>query len=274
MGSTIKRAHINQKGGVGKTVTSVNTAVGLADEGKKVLLIDCEPQGNSTMHLGLNPDKLNHTIKDLFELVSMNSSDDSIKTCIDATMVHAYGVDLIPSNLSLSSYQEVMLSVTARERLLKRIVDIIETTSNYDYIIIDSPPALGTLTKNILTAVDEVFVIMEPHNFSATGLKDLIKTYNMVKNILNPKLSITGVIINMLDKRLNQHKESIIKIENGLPNKVFKSKIRRLNSISKAAEDQKPLFYNVDNDKYQDKGVADFKALVSEILEKDNQRRS
>lgn len=185
----------NQKGGVGKTTTTLNLGVGLANKGYKVLLIDADAQGNLTASLGYTPDEQKPT---LFSFLASTINDEDIDT---ASILHtAEGVDLIPANLRLSDLELSLINVMSRETVLSRCL---ESFNSYDYILIDCMPSLGMLTVNCFTAADSVIIPVQASYLSVMGLQLLIKTIGKIKRQLNPKLSIEGLLITMYDGRTN-----------------------------------------------------------------------
>lgn len=186
----------NQKGGVGKTTTTLNLGVGLSNKGYKVLLIDADAQGNLTASLGYNPDEQKST---LFSFLAASINDEGIDT---ASILHtAEGVDLIPANLRLSDLELSLINVMSRETVLSRCLDSFK--NDYDYILIDCMPSLGMITVNCFTAADSVIIPVQASYLSVMGLQLLIKTIGKIKRQLNPRLSIEGLLITMYDGRTN-----------------------------------------------------------------------
>lgn len=200
MGKVIIAA--NQKGGVGKTVSAMNLGIGLAEEGKKVLLMDLDPQGSLTISLGYRePDHLEETI---YEILCMTANDEDIQE--DYGVIHySENVDLIPANISLSSVEISLATTLCRESILKTYVEQIR--SNYDYVIIDCMPSLGILTVNALTCADSVLIPVQAAYLPVKGLQQLIKTIYTVKRQLNRNLEIEGILLTMVDGRTTYAKE-------------------------------------------------------------------
>ena len=188
----------NQKGGVGKTVSCVNLGIGLAQEGKKVLMIDADPQGSLTISLGYEePDEMEYSLATLM----MNIVNDE-KLNIEKTILHhKEGVDLIPANIELSAIEVSLVNAMSRELILRSMVDRLREF--YDYIIIDCMPSLGMMTINALACADSVLIPVQAAYLPVKGLQQLIKTIGRVKKQLNPKLKIEGILLTMVDNRTN-----------------------------------------------------------------------
>lgn len=192
----------NQKGGVGKTTTTLNLGVGLAQQGKRVLLIDADPQGSLTASLGISqPDKLDVTLSTLLDKVI---HDKPIRPG-EGIIENKEGVDLVPSNIELSGSDVALVNEIAREYKLKEYVDM--QKGGYDYILIDCMPSLGMMTVNALTAADSVIIPVQSHYLSLKGLEQLIGSINRTRKKLNPKLEVKGALLTLVDNRTNFAKD-------------------------------------------------------------------
>ena len=212
----------NQKGGVGKTVSCVNLGIGLAQEGKKVLMIDADPQGSLTISLGYEePDEMEYSLATLM----MNIVNDE-KLNIEKTILHhKEGVDLIPANIELSAIEVSLVNAMSRELILRSMVDRLREF--YDYIIIDCMPSLGMITINAFACADSILIPVQAAYLPVKGLEQLIKTIGKVKRQINPKLSIEGILLTMVDSRTNYAKDiSALLIENyGSKVRIFENSI-------------------------------------------------
>lgn len=211
----------NQKGGVGKSTTAANLGIGLADTGKKVLLIDFDAQGSLTESLGYEPDNIEITVSTMLEK-TMNEKnilpDEGI-------LHHDEGVDLMPANIELSGMEVTLVNTISRELILKDYLQNVR--KNYDYILIDCMPSLGMLTVNALTAADSVLIPVQAQYLPIKGLEQLIKTIGRVRKHLNPNLEIEGILLTMTDNRTNLSKETskLLRENYGRQIKIFQSEI-------------------------------------------------
>lgn len=205
----------NQKGGVGKTTTAVNVAAAIADKGKKVLLIDSDPQGNASTGLGIEKNKVESTVYDIL----VNSFDAK------SAVIKRGSLDVIPANIDLAGAEIEIAMMNNKESVLKKAIDGLK--EEYDYIIIDAPPSLGMITINALVASDMVLVPIQAEYYALEGLSQLVNTINLVKKGLNPKIEIEGVVLTMFDGRTNLSTQVAEEVKKYFGKKVHKTYIPR-----------------------------------------------
>ncbi|MGN6711436.1 ParA family protein [Anaerocolumna jejuensis] len=244
----------NQKGGVGKTTTAINLSACLAEKGKKVLTIDIDPQGNTSSGLGIKKDELNYTIYDLI------IGNCSISDCL---LVNIYeNLSLLPSNVNLAGAEIELIGVEEREFILKKEIEQIR--NNYDFVIIDCPPSLNTLTINAMTTADTILVPIQCEYYALEGLSQLIHTINLVRQRLNPKLEIEGVVFTMFDARTNLSLQVVENVKENLKQNIYKTIIPRNVRLAEAPSHGLPI--NIYDPKSA--GAEGYKDLAEEVIDK------
>ena len=230
---------VNQKGGTAKTTTVENLGIGLARDGKKVLLVDTDPQGSLTISLGYpRPDDLETT---LFDLLNKTINEDAIQPA-EGILHQQEGIDLIPANISLAGLEVALVNTMNRERILKQFLEPVK--KDYDYVLLDCMPSLGMLTVNALAAADTTLIPVQANYLSAKGLEQLLQTINKVKRQINPKLRIEGILLTMVDSRTNYAKEisSLIRDTYGGHIRVFNTEIPRSVRAAEISSEGKSIF--------------------------------
>ena len=259
-------AVVNQKGGTGKTTTCENLGIGLANEGKKVLLVDTDPQGSLTIALGNpRPDDLPVTLTDLMAKI-MQDQPPLPKAGI---LSHEEGVDLVPANITLSGLEVSLVNAMSRETILKQYLETVK--GQYDYILLDCMPSLGMLTVNALAASDQVLIPVQANYLSAKGLEQLLQTVNKVKRQINPKLRIEGILLTMVDSRTNYAKEisTLIRDTYGSKLKVYDADIPRSVRAAEISAEGVSIFKHDPGGKVAEA----YRSLTKEVLQNAEKRR-
>ena len=221
----------NQKGGVGNTTTAINLSASLTESGKKVLTIDMDPQGNTTSGLGIDKNQIENTVYEMI-LEELPTED-----CIQPSIME--GLDVIASNINLSGAEVELISLENKEFLLKDKVEKLK--SEYDYIIIDCPPSLNLLTINAMTTADTVLVPIQCEYYALEGLTQLMKTIDLIKERLNPKLEIEGVVFTMFDGRTNLSLQVVENVKENLDRNIYKTIIPRNVRLAEAPSYGMPI---------------------------------
>lgn len=242
----------NQKGGVGKTTTSVNLSAALAEAGKKVLVLDIDPQGNATGGFGVDKNEVENTVYELM------LSESTIKDCILEEVIP--NVSLIASDINLAGLEIESIGMENKESLLKNELDWVK--DKFDYIIIDCPPSLNTLTVNAMVAADSVLVPIQCEYYALEGLSQLIYTVNLVKERLNPNLAMEGVVFTMYDSRTNLSAQVVENVRNNLKQHLFKTIIPRNIRLAEAPSFGEPITtYDP-----RSTGAESYRALAKELM--------
>jgi len=248
----------NQKGGVGKTTTTISLGAAIAERGHRVLLVDFDPQGSLSVGVGVSSQDLDLTIYNLVLDRSLDASSVICKTTAD-------GVELLPANIDLSAAEVVLVSEVAREQALKRVIS--KVRDSYDYVLIDCPPSLGLLTINALTASDGVIIPLECEFFALRGMSLLLDTIDKVRDRLNPELELQGIIATLYDGRTIHSREVLDRVKEKFGSKLFNSIINRTIRFAEApVAGESILSYASDS-----KGAQAYRELAKEVLGIDDQ---
>lgn len=245
----------NQKGGVGKTTTATNLSACLAEKGKKVLAIDMDPQGNMSSALGIDKNNIENTI---YELIL---EECSLEECRVEEVIE--NLSIIPSNVNLAGAEIELIGLDNKEFILRKYVEAVR--DKYDFVVIDCPPSLNTLTVNAMTTADTVLVPIQCEYFALEGLSQLIHTINLVRDRLNPNLEIEGVVFTMFDARTNLSLQVVENVKENLNQAVYKSIIPRNVRLAEAPSHGKPITL------YDSKsaGAEAYRDLAEEVIERD-----
>ena len=247
----------NQKGGVAKTTTTINLGAGLTKNGKKVVLVDADPQGHLTMGMGF-PKNLKVTLKSMMENIIMGLEFDPK----EAVLHHEEGMDLIPSNKLLAGMDMSLFTVEDREKVLKEYLELLK--DEYDYILIDCTPSLGLITVNSLTAADSVIIPVQCEYFALEGLGKLLSTIKLIQKRLNTDLEIEGFVLTMYDARLRLSNQVVEEVRKNFQDMVFKTLINRNTKLAEAPGFGQPaILYDANS-----RGSEDYMLLAQELIKR------
>ncbi len=256
MGKSI--AIFNQKGGVGKTTTNINLGACLAIKGKKVLMLDIDPQGNTTSGIGIQKKNLDYTVYDLLVEDNFDTKKAILQTSVP-------GLDIIPASVDLAGAEIELVQIEGREKRLKKSID--KVRDEYDYIFIDCPPSLGLLTINSLTAVESVLIPIQCEFYALEGVSQLVSTIDLVKKSLNKDIEIEGVILSMFDGRTNLSVQVVQEVKKYFGSKVYSTVIPRNIRLAEAPS------YGMAITEYdpKSKGAEAYLEFAEEFLEREEE---
>lgn len=252
-------ALLNQKGGVGKTTTTANLGACLAMLGKKVLLVDMDPQANLSVHLGIDINNLKYSV---YNLIMGRCKPDEVLLKTDIQ-----GLDIIPADIDLSGAEIELVGIVGRETVLKEYLGSV--LNKYDYVLFDCPPSLGLLTLNVLTLVHEIFIPVQTEFFALRGVGKLLDTFDVVRKRLNNKLEITGIILCMYTSRTRLSNEVVDKVKEHFNNKVFNTIVRKNVKLSESPSHGKPIVSYAPNSH----GSTDYMELAKEVVQQENSKK-
>jgi len=246
-------ALVNQKGGVGKSTTAVNLGAALAVEGRKVLVIDCDPQGNTTTGFGIEKRGITH---DIYNVLMQEASIDDV--AVSTELEH---LTLVPATINLAGAEIELVSGLSRETRLRQALQPV--AARYDFVLIDCPPSLGLLTINALTAAEEILIPVQAEYYALEGLSQLTSVVRRVREALNPTLHVSGVLVTMFDGRTRLAMEVLDELEKYFPQQMFKTQIPRNIRLSEAPSFGKPvILFDV-----KSRGAQAYISLAKELLE-------
>jgi chromosome partitioning protein len=251
----------NQKGGVGKTTTAINLAAGLAELDKDVLLVDFDPQGGCALGLGIEPGELDVTVYD-----SLLDRTADPEQALQKTSVH--GLDLLPSNIDLAAAELMLVNEVAREQSLMRVLAPLKV--NYDFILIDCPPSLGLLTINALTAADSVVIPLECEYYALRGMAQLMDSIERIKERLNPRLQIDGIVATMVDNRTLHSREVLARVHEAFGGRLFDTVIRKTIRFAEAPVAGVPILSYAPTSP----GAIAYRKLAQEVMDRVATRQS
>ena len=248
----------NQKGGVGKTTTTFNLGAALASQGKRVLLIDADPQGNLTTYMGWTEDELSVTLNDLL-INTLNDRKNYFDSCIKH---HSENLDLIPSDIQLSSIEMTLVGAMSREYTMRNSIK--ELKEKYDYILIDTQPALGMLTINALASADKVIIPLQPQYLAAKGMTQLLSTIIKIRQQINPNIKIDGIVLTIVDKRTNLTKDIYNQLQEnyGSAIKIYDTQVPRAIKVAESTAHGKSIFTYDKNSKVAEA----YSSLAKEVI--------